>query len=299
MLEEASSYSGLVDRAFVFILGTSVLMLVGLTATMIWFLVRYRRSKNPKPAQIKDNYTLETLWTVLPTILVVVMFYYGWAGFKVMRTIPEDAMEVTVHAQKWSWMFEYADGRTSPELVVPTGRPVALHLESSDVIHSFYVPAFRLKEDCVPGRHNRAWFQATKDGEYNVFCAEYCGDRHSAMLTKVKSIPAREFDEWMGVAPAIPQGRDLLAAKGCTACHTLDGSKLIGPTFKGVWGRTETVVLPDGTKKQIVVDEDYVRQSVMDPASEVVEGYQNLMPPQGALVSEEELQAIIEALKEL
>jgi cytochrome c oxidase subunit 2 len=119
------------------------------------------------------------------------------------------------------------------------------------------------------------------------------------MLATVKSIPAREFDEWMGVAPEIPQGRDLLAAKGCIACHTLDGSKLIGPSFQGIWGRTETVVLPDGTKKEVVVDEDYVRQSVMDPASELVDGYQNLMPPQGALVNEEELKAIIEALKEL
>jgi cytochrome c oxidase subunit 2 len=298
MYDGASSYSGLVDKAFVFILGTSVLLLIGLTATMIYFLIRYRRSKNPHPAQIKDNYTLETLWTVLPTILVVVMFYYGWAGFKVMRDIPEGAMEVTVYAQKWSWMFEYPDGRRSADLIVPTGRPVKLNLESADVIHSFYVPAFRLKEDCVPGRHNKAWFESTRDGEYTLFCAEYCGDRHSAMLGVVKSIPAREFDEWMGVVPEMPQGRDLLAAKGCIACHSLDGSKLIGPTFQGLWGRQEIVVLPDGTKKEITVDEDYLRKSIMDPAAELVEGYQNLMPPQGNLVNAEELEALIEVLKE-
>jgi len=137
----ASSYSGLVDKAFIFILGTSVLLLIGLTAVMIYFLVRYRRSKNPNPAQIADNVTLETLWTVLPTILVLVMFYYGWAGFKVMRDIPEDAMQVTVKAQMWSWVFEYENGKQSTELIVPTGRPVSLNLTSSDVIHSFFVPA--------------------------------------------------------------------------------------------------------------------------------------------------------------
>ena len=170
---------------------------------------------------------------------------------------------------------------------------------ATDVIHGFFVPAFRLKEDCVPGRHNKAWFESTRDGEYNIFCAEYCGERHSAMLSSVKSIPAREFDEWMGVAPVIPEGRELLAVKGCIACHSLDGSKLIGPTFQGIWGRTETVVLPDGTKRDVVVDEDYVRKSVMDPAAELVDGYQNLMPPQGNLVNEEELEGIIEALKDL
>jgi cytochrome c oxidase subunit 2 len=298
MYDGASSYSGLVDKAFVFILGTSVLLLIGLTGTMIYFLVKYRRSKNPNPAQIKDNYTLETLWTVLPTILVMVMFYYGWAGFKVMRDIPEDAFPIIVHSQKWSWVFEYPDGRQSAELIVPTGRPVKLDLQSSDVIHSFFVPAFRLKEDCVPGRNNRAWFESTRDGSFNIFCAEYCGDRHSAMLSIVKSIPAKEFDEWMGLAPVIPEGRDLLAIKGCIACHSLDGSKLIGPSFQGIWGRTETVVMPDGTKRDIVVDEDYIRKSVMDPGAELVEGYQNLMPPQEALVNDDELEAIIEALKE-
>jgi cytochrome c oxidase subunit 2 len=294
----ASSYSGLVDKAFIFILGTSVLLLIGLTGVMIYFLVRYRRSKNPNPAQIADNATLETLWTILPTILVLVMFYYGWAGFKVMRDIPEDAMPVTVKAQMWSWVFEYENGKQSTELIVPTGRPVSLNLESADVIHSFFVPAFRLKEDCVPGRTNHAWFESTRDGEYNLFCAEYCGERHSAMLSLVKSIPGKEFDEWLGVDTGPPAGTQLLKLKGCVACHTIDGSKLIGPSFKGVFGRTESVVT-DGVTRQIVVDEDYLRKSILDPNVDLVEGYQALMPAQGDLLTEEEIDAIIEVIKEL
>jgi cytochrome c oxidase subunit 2 len=294
----ASSYSGLVDKAFIFILGTSVLLLIGLTGVMIYFLVRYRRSKNPNPAQIADNATLETLWTVLPTILVLVMFYYGWAGFKVMRDIPENAMPVTVKAQMWSWVFEYENGKQSTELIVPTGRPVSLNLESADVIHSFFVPAFRLKEDCVPGRTNHAWFESTRDGEYNLFCAEYCGERHSAMLSLVKSIPGKEFDEWLGVDLGPPAGTQLLKLKGCVACHSIDGSKLIGPSFKGVLGRTEKVVT-DGVVREITVDEDYIRKSILEPNADLVEGYQALMPAQGDLLTAEEIEAIIEVIKEL
>jgi cytochrome c oxidase subunit 2 len=294
----ASSYSGLVDQAFIFILGPSVLLLIGLTAVMIYFLVRYRRSKNPNPAQIADNATLETLWTVLPTILVLVMFYYGWAGFKVMRDIPDDAMPVTVKAQMWSWVFEYENGKQSTELIVPTGRPVKLNLTSSDVIHSFFVPAFRLKEDCVPGRTNHAWFEATRDGEFNLFCAEYCGERHSAMLSLVKSIPAKEFDKWLGVDTGPPEGTKLLTLKGCVACHTIDGSKLIAPTFKGLFGSTENVVT-DGVTRQVTVDEEYIRKSILDPSADLTEGYQDLMPPQRDLLTDEEIDAIIEVLKEL
>ncbi len=294
----ASSYSDLVDNTFIFILGTSVLLLLGVTVAMIYFVVKYRRSKNPNPAQIEGSVTLETLWTVLPTILVLVMFYYGWAGFKVMRDIPDDAMHVTVKAQMWSWIFEYENGKQSTELIVPTGRSVALDLESVDVIHSFFVPAFRLKEDCVPGRHNKAWFKSIRDGEYNIFCAEYCGERHSAMLSLVKSIPPAEFDEWLGLDLGPASGTQLLTIKGCTACHSLDGSKLIGPSFKGVFGRTE-IVLTDEIAREIVVDEEYIRKSMLEPEADLVEGYQNLMPPQSTLVNDEEMEAIIEVLKEL
>jgi cytochrome c oxidase subunit 2 len=288
----------MVDQTFWFILVASVIMLAGITAAMIWFMVRYRRSRNPDPAQIEGNVTLEAIWTILPTILVMVMFYYGWAGFKVMRDIPEGAFPVTVRAQMWSWSFIYPDGRVLPELVVPVGKPVELKLESADVIHSFFVPAFRLKEDCMPGRENRAWFQADRPGDYTVLCAEYCGDQHSAMLTTVKAIPREEFDEFFGGEWDRPVGVDLLTVKGCVTCHSLDGSKLIGPSFKGLWGKTETVVT-DGAERTITVDEAYVRRSIEMPAADLVEGYQNLMPDQSALVDSTDIENIIDFLKGL
>ncbi|MGD9548870.1 MAG: cytochrome c oxidase subunit II [Candidatus Krumholzibacteriia bacterium] len=295
----ASSYSGLVDRAFIFILGTSILLLIAVTAVMVFFIVRYRRSKNPNPAQIEGSTTLETIWTVLPTILVLVMFYYGWAGFKVMRDVPDGAMQVTVKAQMWSWLFEYENGKQSAELIVPTGRPVALNLTSSDVIHSFFVPAFRLKEDCMPGRTNHAWFESIRDGQYDLLCAEYCGDLHSAMLSKVVSVPADSFDAWLGLDAGPPTGRQLMTLRGCVACHTLDGKPLVGPSFKGVFGKDETVVLPDGTERQVTIDEEYLRRAILEPKAEIVKGYPDQMPEQRDLVTDEEVDALIKFIKGL
>jgi len=288
----------MVDGTFWFILVASLIMLLGVTAAMIFFIVRYRRSRNPNPAQIEGNVTLEAIWTILPTVLVLVMFYYGWAGFKVMREVPEGAFPVTVRAQMWSWSFVYPDGRVLSELVVPVGKPVKLNLESADVIHSFFVPAFRLKEDCMPGRNNHAWFQADRTGDFTVLCAEYCGDKHSAMLSNVKVVTREEFDEMMGSGWDRPVGKDLLAVKGCVTCHTLDGSKLIGPSFKGIWGHPVTVVT-DGQEREVVVDEAYVRRSLLDPAADLVKGYPNQMPAQGALVDSTDIENIITFLKEL
>ncbi len=293
----ASSYSAMVDSTFWFILVASVIMLAGVTGAMVYFIIRYRRSRNPNPAQIEGNVTLEAIWTILPTVLVLVMFYYGWAGFKVMRDIPDGAYPVTVKAKMWSWSFVYPDGREMPVLIVPQGKPVKLKLESSDVIHSFFVPAFRLKEDCMPGRENHAWFQADRTGEFTILCAEYCGDQHSQMLSSVTVVSREEFDAMMGTSWDRPTGRDLLAVKGCLTCHSLDGSKLIGPTFQGLWGRSE-VVVTDGAERTITVDEDYVRRSILEPAADLVQGYQNLMPSQEAVVDSADIEAIIEFLRE-
>lgn len=289
----ASSYSSLVDGAFWFILGASVILLVGVTVVMIGFTVRYSRKRNPRPAQIEGSKRLEVLWTVLPTILVLVMFWYGWTGFKVMRDVPDEGLRVKVTAQMWSWLYTYPDGMQSAELVVPTGENVILELESRDVIHSFFVPAFRLKEDCMPGRTNHAWFSTTRDGVWDVFCAEYCGDRHSAMLSTVRSIPRAEFDQWLADGGGGMMGTQLLTLKGCTACHSLDGSPLVAPTFKGIWGRTEMVRKGDALY-EVVVDEDYVRRSIRDPNGEIVDGFQAQMPSMEGLVSDEDIETIIQ-----
>lgn len=294
----ASSYSGLVDQTFWLILGSSLIMLIGVTVALVYFVMKYRRDKNPNPAQIKDSKRLEILWTVLPTILVMVMFYYGWAGFKVMRDIPDDAMEVIVNARMWSWNFEYPNGVQSAELYVPTGKPVALKLRSSDVIHSFFVPDFRLKEDCMPGKENHAWFETTRDGTFDILCAEYCGDQHSKMLSKVVSLPEAEFSQWMedNTGPISPT--KLLEIKGCVACHTTDGSKLVGPSYKGIWNHSVTVVT-DGQTRELIVDEEYIRRSILDPNHDIVEGYPAVMPPMEGQITDEEIDVIIEYIKTL
>lgn len=298
-MQGASSYANLVDQAFWYILGVSGVLLIGITAAMIIFAVRYSRKRNPKASQIHGSVALEVLWTVIPTLLVLSMFWYGWTGFKVMRTVPEGAMKVTVTGRMWSWLFEYEDGRQSQQLVVPAGVPVSLALQSQDVIHSFYVPAFRLKEDCVPGRTNRAWFRADDPGEYDLFCAEYCGNLHSQMLGKVRVVEPAEYAAWQAERPdPAQQGAQLLQLKGCVSCHTTDGTRLVGPSFKGLFGRRETV-LENGAEREIVADEDYLRRSMLEPGAQVVKGYDNVMPSQQGQVSEEELQAIVDVIKGL
>lgn len=296
-MKGASSYSFLVDKTFLLILGTSLVMLIAVTATMIWFVIRYSRKRNPVPSQIEGSVVLESLWTIIPTIMVMIMFFSGWAGFKVMRDIPDDAMEVDVYARKWSWMFEYENGVQSNVLVVPLDRNVKLNLFSSDVIHSFYVPAFRLKEDCVPGYDNVAWFKAIEEGEYNLFCAEYCGDQHSNMITKVEVIQESGFNDWLTNQDDKPKGLDLLTLNGCTACHSLDGSTLVGPSFKGLYGRTENV-LTNNLLRQISVDEDYLKKSIMEPNADITEGFPPVMITQPNL-SDEDIEAMISLIKDL
>jgi len=296
-MKGASSYSYLVDKTFLLILGTSLLMLIAVTATMIWFVIRYSRKRNPVPSQIEGSVILEALWTIIPTIMVMIMFFSGWAGFKVMRDIPEDSMVVDVHARKWSWLFEYENGVQSDVLVVPLNRNVKLNLFSSDVIHSFYVPAFRLKEDCVPGYDNVAWFKAIEEGEYNLFCAEYCGDQHSNMITKVKVIEESSFSDWLVEQDNRPIGLDLLTLNGCTACHSLDGSRLVGPSFKGLYGSTENV-LTNNVLRQISVDEEYIRKSIVEPMADITEGYPPVMITQPN-ISDEDIEAMIELIKDM
>jgi len=293
----ASSYSFLVDRTFLFILGTSIAVLIAITILMIYFVFRYSRKRNPNPAQIEGSVLLETLWTIIPTIIVLMMFFSGWAGFKVMRNIPDDAMEVDVVARKWSWLFEYDNGVRSDVLVVPINQNVKLNLISNDVIHSFYVPAFRLKEDCVPGYDNVAWFKAIEEGEYNLFCAEYCGDQHSNMITKVEVVDSTKFGNWLAEQSTKPIGLDLLTLNGCTACHSLDGSMLVGPTFKGLFGRVENVIT-DNTTRQITVDEKYIRKSIVDPMADITENYPPAMITQPNL-TDEDIDNMVELIKQL
>jgi cytochrome c oxidase subunit II len=301
MFSNASNFVYGVDLTFAVILGISVFFLVGITATMIWFVIRYSRKKHPKAAQIEGSNKLEIIWTVIPTLLVLVMFYFGWAGYRPMRTIPADAMPIKVYAQMWSWNFEYPNGKVSDTLVIPQNKPVRLDMESRDVLHSLYIPAFRVKEDVVPGRTNSMWFIGQEVGTYTIFCAEYCGDLHSHMLSKVVVMPEFAYQEWYNdtTASADHPGLQVLKKNACLSCHSLDGTKLIGPTFKGVWGKQE-VVITGSQEREITIDEAYIRQSIYEPESDLVKGYnRGLMISYKELVSEDEIQDIIEFIKTL
>ncbi len=302
--EAASTIATKVDSAFLFILWICVFMLALITFLMVYFVIKYRRDKNPTPTNIEGNFLLEVAWTVIPTILVMAMFYYGWIGYQEMENVPADAMAVKVTGQMWSWSFEYDNGKTSNELAVPLGKPVKLNLYSRDVLHSFYVPAFRVKKDVVPGVKNFLWFTADEEGTYDIFCTEYCGVRHSSMLAKVVVMAEEKFDAWLtgeGVSDhekKEPAGRELMEVKGCLGCHSLDGSKIVGPSFKGIFGRTAQVVT-DGKEREIVVDEDYLRRSILKPNADVVAGYPGIMPSQEGLLTDSEFDAIIQYLKTL
>ena len=187
-----------VDQAFWYILGVSIFLLVGITVVMVYFVIKYRRSKNPVASDIRDNYTLEIIWTIIPTLIALSMFYVGWTSYVGLRTVPEDAMEVEVTAQMYSWLFLYEnDKETENELVVPQGQAIKLNISSIDVVHSFYLPAFRVKVDAVKGMPTYAWFMADEVGEYDIQCTEYCGTDHSAMVAKLRIVPQEEFDVWI------------------------------------------------------------------------------------------------------
>lgn len=187
-----------VDLAFWYILGISVVLLFGITAVMVYFVIRYRRSRHPVPADIRDNYTLEILWTIIPTLIAMSMFYVGWTSYIGLRTVPEGAMEVEVIGQQYSWIFVYEnDKETENQLVVPLGRAVKLNISSEDVLHSFYLPAFRVKVDAVKGMPTYAWFFADEVGEYDIMCTEYCGVDHWAMVAKLHIVPEEEFVRWL------------------------------------------------------------------------------------------------------
>ena len=187
-----------VDQAFWYILGVSIILLFGITAVMIYFVIRYRRSRNPVASDIRDNYLLEIIWTIVPTLIALSMFYVGWTSYIGLRTVPEDAIEIEVAGQMFSWLFVYEnDKETENELVVPLGEAIKLNVTSLDVLHSLYIPAFRIKIDAVKGMETYVWFSADKIGEYDIQCTEYCGTGHSEMLAKLRIVPEDEYLEWL------------------------------------------------------------------------------------------------------
>ncbi len=277
---------------------------------MLYFVFRYNRKKNKTlPLRYEGNTRLEIIWTVIPILLALVMFYYGWAGWKPMTKAPDDAMNVTSIARMWSFSFEYENGKQSPDLVVPVNTPVKINLVSLDVIHSLFIPAFRIKSDMVPGREKMMWFLPQREGEYDLYCAEYCGLQHSYMNATVKVLSKEKYNTWYADTAAVvivaegsapgSEGLAIMKAQGCNACHSTDGSKIVGPSYLNLFGEQQ-VVIRDGKEVTVTVDEDYIKKSIYDPDSEIVKGYpKGLMQSYKGIVSEDDIAKIIEYLKSL
>jgi len=310
MYSGASNFVTTTDTAFFFIIGVSVLFLIGITGTLLWFMYRYNEKRNPVATQIHGSNTLEIIWTVIPTILVIIMFFYGWAGYSPMKNAPKDAMKIKATARMWSWSFEYENGIKTDTLYVPVDKPISLNLISLDVIHSFYIPAFRIKEDMVPGRGNKIWFIAQEEGSYELFCTEYCGLSHSYMFTEVKAMPQKDFDAWylkisdttrktVAVADPVAEGKRLMEKNGCIVCHSSDGTKIIGPSYKGVYGHKITVIT-DGKEREVIADDEYIKRSIYEPEADIVKGFvKGQMVSYKTILSDQDVANIIEYLKTL
>jgi cytochrome c oxidase subunit II len=293
--QEATTFAGQSDRVFWFTVGLSVLFLVFITGAMLVFVLRYGRKRHPRAAQIEGHTLLEILWTVIPLFLFLVIFYFGWTSYETTRHPPRDAMVVQVTARQWKWAFTYPNGVHTEVLYIPVNRPVKLDVVSLDVIHGFYLPAFRLKVDAVPTLTNTTWFQATRLGTYDIQCTVICGVGHSAMVTEALVVPEADFKRWYfgpeGTPPPSPRGLQAVAAtdppglvllrdKGCLECHSVDGSPRVGPTLKGVFGRRERVLV-GGRARHRTLDEAGLREAIQQPEKAVLEGYPPVMPPGG------------------
>ncbi len=308
--EVASEIAPRVDNVLVAVTIISFIFFIIISAVLVLFAVKYRRrTENDKTPSITGNEPLEIIWTVVPSIILVAIFIHGLVVFNELRTPPKDAVEVNVIGKQWLWQFEYGNGKkTINELYVQQNLPVKMIMRSDDVLHSFFVPAFRVKQDILPGRFTQLWFTPTKVGTFIIFCAEYCGSGHSQMLGRVNVMSPEAFARWEGKAgeetsiagaasslPAHERGEKLYANRGCNACHSIDGSAGIAPTFKGVFGRMEN--LADGGA--VRADENYLIESIYEPQAKVVAGYQPVMPSFKGILSESEVSDIIEYLKTL
>jgi cytochrome c oxidase subunit 2 len=279
----------------------SVVLFVLVVGVMVYFAIKYRRrSQADRPSPVHESKLMEAAWIVVPTILVLVVFTWGFKAFLKVEVAPPNAYEIRVYAQKWSWRYEYPNGATSSDLHVPVGRPIKLKMSSADVLHSYFVPAFRVKQDVLPNRYTSVWFEATRQDTFQVYCTEYCGTSHSGMLSNVIVQSQDEFNDFLteGVidpnAPPAERGAILYEQQACQSCHTLDGTAVVGPSFQGLYGKQEQ--LTDGSS--VTVDDNYLRESILEPNAKIVQGFNPIMPANYTNLSEEEINALIAFIQE-
>lgn len=284
----------------------AIVLFILVIVPMVLFVMRYRRKHADEiGAPTGHNTTIEIVWSVIPLAVVMGCFLVGFKGFMHASVAPANSYEIAVTAKKWAWVFTYPNGATTDELHVPANRPVKLVMSSQDVLHSFYVPEFRVKQDVVPGTYTTAWFEATEPKEYSLLCAEYCGTAHSAMLAKVVAHEQKEFDAWLEKAGRAGQdlapdayGKELFTKSGCNACHSVvPGQRLVGPSLGGIFGKNEK--LHGGG--EVPVDENYLRESILNPNAKVVDtfGPSSAMPPYKGQLKDNQVDALIAYIKTL
>jgi len=281
------STTAAVDSTFIFIMVFCFLLFALIIFFTIFFAVRYRRSRNPTPSDIGGHGIIEAAFIAASVVLALAMFVYGLTGYKFLRNAPADSLQVQVTARQWSWLFTYDTGKKSTDLVVPQGSNIELTMQSPDVIHGFFVPDYRIKSDVVPGMKTYVWFKAEKLGTSDILCTQYCGVQHSQMLASVYVVAPDDYKKWLaGEEVDIPgltseaqsaSSDKALADNGCLGCHSMDGRKLVGPTFKGLFGSTAKVSTA-GKQRAITVDLAYLERSISDPSADIVAGYKDQMP---------------------
>jgi cytochrome c oxidase subunit 2 len=336
--EQMSTVAADIDWLYYFIYWLSVVLFVAIVGAMVYWAIKYRERKGHKAEPTGHNLPLEIAWTIAPLFVLVFLFHKGFQGYLDLDIAPANAMEIRVNAKQWSWEFVYPNGGSSDKLHVPLHKPVKLVMASADVIHSFFAPALRVKRDVVPGMYTTVWFEATHTGKDDIFCTEYCGGRsngpngelpyqpsedkdnpyppgqatgHWAMHSMVYVETPDDFAKFMKSIgdPCDPflsqgkpcpadvaavQGQKLYASKGCVACHTTTGARLVGPTWKGIWGKAEST-----DKGEVKVDENYVRESILDPQAKLVTGFPPTMPTFRGQISDAEIDEIIAFIKSL
>jgi len=289
-----------VDALYFYLVAVTVVFSLLIALAILYFAVKYRRrSESELPHGIEGSLKLEIAWSVIPLLFTFTFFIWGANVFFAMNRPPEDAIDVSVVGKQWMWKFQHADGqREINELHVPIGRPVRLLMASEDVIHSFYVPAFRVKRDVLPGRIATLWFEATKPGRYHLFCAEYCGTKHSGMIGWLEVMEPTAFQAWLaggtGSESLASAGGKLFQQHACNTCHRPD-SLARGPNLEGLYGRP---VALDGDRT-VVADESYIRESIVMPNAKRVAGFQPIMPTFQGLISEEGLLQLVAYVKSL
>ncbi len=299
--EAASTMAGKIDALYFYLSGVTLFFSLLIFGVLIFFVIKYRRrSPYEIPRPVAGSHRLETLWTVIPFLIAMSMFVWGAQVYFEQARSPKDTSEIYVVGKQWMWKIQHTTGqREINELHVPVGRKIRLIMTSEDAIHSFYIPAFRIKADVLPGRYTYEWFEATKPGTYHLFCAEYCGMNHSRMIGSVVVMGPSEFDNWLSgnagqLAPAVA-GQQLFQSLGCVSCHGANGEGGRGPELAGLFGKQ--VLLNNG--QTIRADEAYFRESVLNPQAKIVSGYGPIMPTFQGQISEDQLLQLMAFIKSI